>query len=207
MLLIRFTPPGRKPPPAPSPSGWAVRERTQANKDRAVSYAACRALTDLFKEREEIEVFDGLMARLHLDPADTSLDPATPGGVGNAAAKAVLDFRHHDGSNQLGDYWGSSGTPYSDSTAFRTANTPERVADPDHWQPLRVLNKWGAYDRQKFVCPQWAKVTPFALTRCDQFRPEMRPATTTSPRFRAQAQQILDDSAHVTDRQKMIAEY
>lgn len=182
-------------------------ERTEDNKNKAISYAAYRALTDLFKEREEMEVFNGLMDTLHCNPDDTSTDTATPSGIGNVAAQAVLDFRHHDGANQLGDYWGSTGAPYSDYTAYRTANTPQHVADPDHWQPLRVLNKWGGYDSQKFVCPQWAKVTPFALTRCDQFRPEMHPATLSSPRYRAQAEQILDLSAHLTDRQKMIAEY
>ena len=182
-------------------------ERTPANKDKAISYAAYRALSDLFKEREETEVFDGLMARLHYDPANMSTDTTTPSGIGNAAAQAVLDFRHHDGSNQLGDYWGSTGGPYSDYTNYRPVNTVETVSNPSHWQPLRVRNIWGGYDRQKCVCPQWTHVMPFALTRCDEFRPVLRPATIDSPRFRAQAEEILRFGAHLTDRQKVIADY
>src|SRR5438046_768401 len=37
-------------------------------------------------------------------PASSSDKAATPAAVGNLAAKAVLDFRHNDGSNQLNGY-------------------------------------------------------------------------------------------------------
>ena len=63
--------------------------------------------------------------------------------------QAVLEFRHHDGANQLGDEPGGlPGVPYSDYTGFQPANesmdlTAEfdlsTVHDPDRWQPLRYF--------------------------------------------------------------------
>ena len=183
-------------------------ERTLENKNKAISYAAYRALTDLFKEREEMAVFNGLMAQLGYDPNDETTDPTTAAGIGNVAAQAVLTFRHHDGSNQLGDAWGSDGSPYSDYTNRTEPNTVETLSDPNCWQPLRVLNIWGGYDRQRFVCPQWSRVIPFALDRSDQFRPTMRPAKLTdTARFRAQADELVHISASLTDQQKAVAEY
>ena len=40
------------------------------------------------------------MIAFGLDPDDTSLDPTTPVGIGNLAAKAVIEARLTDGSNQ-----------------------------------------------------------------------------------------------------------
>ena len=50
-------------------------ERTQGNKEQAVSYAAYRALLDLYPSRRES--FDSLMVSLGYDPANTSTDAAT----------------------------------------------------------------------------------------------------------------------------------
>jgi len=77
-------------------------ERTLANKDRAISYAAYRALMDLFPSDSD-SVFKPLMKQLGYDPNDHSTDIETPTGIGNVACGAVLEFRHHDKSNQLGD--------------------------------------------------------------------------------------------------------
>jgi len=43
------------------------------------------------------------MQQLGYDPDDISTDIETPVGIGNVACGAVLEFRHHDKSNQLGD--------------------------------------------------------------------------------------------------------
>ena len=59
-------------------------EATNENKKRAVSFAAYRALNDLFPSVPEI--FDGLMQQLGFDAADASADITTPTGIGNTAA-------------------------------------------------------------------------------------------------------------------------
>ena len=158
-------------------------ERTLVNKERAVSVAAYRALVDLFPSEQA--VFDGLMQQLSLDPADQSTDARTAVGIGNVAAAAVLASRHHDGSNQLGDL---APGPYSDYTGYQPVNSPDKVNDPNRWQPLRVLDSKGEATTQQFVAPQWGLVTPFALTSGAQFVPRQCrtsiPAPATSSRRR-----------------------
>src|SRR5215208_1648725 len=56
-------------------------ERNDAYKSQAVSYAAYRALLNLFPTRASD--FRGLMSAMGYDPDDASTDPASPTGVGN----------------------------------------------------------------------------------------------------------------------------
>ena len=179
-------------------------ERTEANKEKAVSFAAYRALLDLFPQASEKPLFDGTMTSLGYDPADTSLDAATPSGVGSLAATAVLRFRHTDGSNQLGDLHPG---PYTDYSGYVPVNTPTQINDPNHWQPLRVSNGMGGTVDQKYITPFWGQVTPFALSSGAQFRPAQGPAPYGSARYRQQALQIIHYSALLNDQQKVIAEY
>jgi hypothetical protein len=54
-------------------------ERTMAAKQKAISYAAYRALVDLFPA--QVASFGALMAALGYDPADTSAGPTRPGSA------------------------------------------------------------------------------------------------------------------------------
>jgi hypothetical protein len=193
-----------------------VRERTAANKRKTISYAAYRAAVDLFPA-DTTTVFDPLMVRLGYDPSNRSTDVTTPTGIGNVACKAVLDFRHHDGSNQLGDTAGGTpGVPYSDYTGYTPANKPmdirvpfdpSTVTHPNKWQPLTYVDGSGKLVTQKFVGAQWDNVVPFALTSASQFRSATGPAKIGSSGFIEQARELLNLSANLTDEQKMIAEY
>lgn len=178
-------------------------ERTLANKDEAISYAAYRTLTDLFPTQKT--QFDNLITSLGYNPTNSSTDITTAIGIGNVAAQALLDFRHHDGSNQLGDLHPGA---YSDYTGYQSVNTPDTINNPDRWQPLRISDGKGGFVEQKFLTPQWGKVTPFALTSGSQFRPPAPKTLESDPDgFKQQAEQVLDYSANLTDRQKVIAEY
>ncbi len=161
---------------------------------QAVSFAAYLALVDLFPS--EITVFNNLMSSLGYDPADTSTNTSTPSGVGNVAAQAVLNYRHQDGSNQLGNAPGSSG-PYSDYTGY----TPT-LGNVDHWQPLPLP----AGGTQKFLTPQWGQVKPFALASASQFRPA-GPYLSSQSSFTDQVNAALQLSAGLNDTSKMTAEY
>lgn len=179
-------------------------ERTPENKREAISYAAYRALVDVFPE--QVARFDARMQGLGFDPADTGQDLSTPTGVGNIAAAAVLEFRHRDGANQLGDL-GPTGLPYSDYTGYRPVNTPDDIVDPNRWQPLRHPNRDGtATIEQRFLAPHWDRVIPFALSSADQLRPPP-PEIFPHGRYRHQAQELIRMSAGLTDREKMIIEY
>jgi hypothetical protein len=64
-------------------------ERTVANKERAISYATYRALSDVLPVDTE-SVYKPLMKELGYDPNDASTDIETPTGIGNVACAAVL---------------------------------------------------------------------------------------------------------------------
>jgi hypothetical protein len=113
-------------------------------------------------------------------------------------AKAVLDYRHADGANQLGDLNG--GAPYSDYTGYKPVNDWNKVSDVYHWQPLCVPTPpKGATSCsgtvQTFATPQWGKVTPFALTKPDQFGPPPldRSQLPTEAKDLVEEQTALDD--------------
>jgi uncharacterized protein DUF6851/vanadium-dependent haloperoxidase-like protein len=149
------------------------------------------------------------MTDLGYDPVDASTDPTTPQGVGNLAAQAVLDFRHRDGANQLGDQpGGTPGVRYSDWTGYTPVNTWDQVNDPYRWQPLCVptpppdATSCGG-TVQRFATPQWGRVTPFALTSPSQFAPP----TMNRATLPEDAKQLVDIQAKLTDLQKTIAYY
>jgi hypothetical protein len=179
----------------------AKEERTLANKEKAVSFAAYRALADLFPSQRIIRL-DPLMDRLGFDPSDLSRDLQTPSGIGNAACSAVLDFRHRDGANQLGDL--HPGT-YSDYSGFTPANTSQMLRDPNRWQPLLVNGS-----SQVWSLPQWCMVKPFALASGASLRNlalSDGPYLWPTERYWKQALDVVDLSAQLGDRQKAIAEY
>jgi hypothetical protein len=191
------------------------RERTLAAVTQAISYAAYRAAVDLFPA-SIASVFDPLMLSLGYDGAHRSTDTSTPTGVGNVAAQAVLDLRHRDGANQLGDQPGGiPGVPYSDYTGYTAVNDPmdtrspfdpATVHDPSAWQPLRYIDAGGHLAAPGFLGAQWQRVIPFAVAP-GSLRSSTGPAKYGSADYRAQARALLDLSAGLTDEQKMIAEY
>jgi len=195
----------RRPPP----------ERTLPNRSRAVSFAAYRAAVDLFPASIPT-VFDPVMRSLGYDSADLSRDPSNPTGIGNVAAAAVLDARHQDGANQLGDApSGAAGVPYSDYTGYVPVNEPmdirapfdpATVRDVNAWQPLRYVDGSGNVVTQPFVGAQWQKVTTFAGSQ-GTLRSSTGPARYGSAEFLDQARDLLDLSASLADEQMVIAEY
>jgi hypothetical protein len=181
-------------------------EYTANYKSMAMSYAAYRVLLDLFPTNPVD--FAGFMRALGYDPTDTSTDVTTPQGIGNTVAKAVLDFRHQDGANQLGDYNG--GAPYSDWTGYKPVNDWNRVSDVYHWQPLCVplpppdaSSCSGSSTVQKFATPQWGKVTLFALSKPDQFGPPLMDRS----QLPTEAKDLVNTQADLDDLEKTIAYY
>ena len=195
--------------------GQPHRLRTLENKQEAISFAAYRAAADLFA-LDDATVFRPLMVSLGYDPDNTTTDTSTPAGVGNTACAAVLEFRHGDGSNQLGTL-STSGVPYSDYTGYEPMNPPSTVpvnpstiVDPNRWQPLQYTDATGAFVTQPFLGAQWNQVKPFALRSDDQFRKELGlfgPAQFGSSAYLEEAEELIQFTANLTDEQKMIAEY
>ena len=192
-----------------------AKERTLSNREEAVSFAAYRAAVDLLPGSTS-NVFNPLMESLGYDPSNETTDVTQAAGIGNIACRAVLDFRHRDGANQLGDQPGGQNTPYSDYTSYAPANEPmdltaevdpSTIHDPSRWQPLTYVNATGQKVTPKFLVPHWNRVTPFALRSPAQLRDPVGPARVGSDEFEEQAAEVLALSANLTDRHKMISEY
>lgn len=184
-----------------------IKEHTDANKHKAISYAAYTALVDLFPTQKA--QFDAKMAALNY-PLDVSFRHSDrPAIVGRIAAQAVIEYRHRDGANQLGNMT-PGGAPYSDYTGYAPVNTVDNIVDANRWQPLDVPGNLGCHGMssvQIFCTPHWYKVTPFALRSADQFRPVHGPAKVDQQKYRDQAWEIVQSTAALDDTTKAIAEY
>lgn len=179
-------------------------ERTDANKAKAIGYATYRALLYLFPEDEKWIAAEA--RKRGVDPAITSIDPATPAGVGNAAAAALIEYRRTDGANHHGDEVGSDGKPYSDWTYYRCRNTPDNLVDPDCWQPIPFDDGKGGTVIVGFLTPHWYRVKPFALERSDLFRPGPYPKCGTD-QLKKELDEVLKFNSTLTPEQKAIVEF
>jgi hypothetical protein len=167
-------------------------ERTLANKNKAISFAAYTALVDLFPARKA----DFAQQMVALYGEDWASDTSAPVKVGNIAAQAVIDYRHADGSNQLNGY--------ADTTGYKPVNTGDTVVDPWRWQPLRV--PLGTGPQQLATTPQWSKVKGFALKSPNQFTTP-GPDKLMSGFDPKHVDNLLALTSNLTDRQKVTAEY
>lgn len=179
-------------------------ERTLANKEKAIAQAAYRAL--LFVYPEDHEWIRGQLRAAGLDPDNASTDPRTPEGVGNAAAKVVIGYRRHDGSNQLGDDPKGNGKPYSDTSGYKPLDATARDFDWNRWQPIAFADGKGGTVTPGFLTPHWGQVKPVMLDRGDQFRPPAPPAW-GSDRLKADIEEAARVNANLTLQQKAIVEF
>ena len=179
-------------------------ERTDANKAKAIAYATYRAL--LFVHPEDAAWIRAEMERMGHDPDDATTDPTTPQGIGNLAARAVADYRKHDGANQFGDEVGSNGTPYSDYTHYAPVNPGPEVHDPDRWQPIPFSDAKGGTFSPGFLTPHWYRVKPLVLERSDLFRPPPPPKV-GSPQMKKEVDEVIDLNASLSMEQRAIVEF
>ena len=181
-------------------------EHTLSNKQTAISYASFHAL--LFVYPESKDWLTEQMRALGYNPNPVVTMPGTPENVGITAARAVIEFRRHDGANQLGDEAGGLGVEYGDYTFYQPVNPPDRIVDPDRWQPIEFTMPDGSKQTPGFLTPHWYRVAPFALVRSDQFRPEPPPKTTTDDaRLKAETETVLRYNASLTNEQKAVVEF
>lgn len=173
-------------------------ERTIDRKEKAMATAMHRALAWLYPEDKDW--IDGQMKAAGYDPGDASVDPATPQGVGNLAAAALIDYRKNDGANQLG------ARPYADTTGYQPKNPPDKIFDPDRWQQIPFDDGKGGTVYVNFLTPHWYKVKPFALERSDQFRPGPFPKVGTE-QLRKEVDECIAFNGNLTVEQKAIVEF
>lgn len=189
-------------------TGGALRrpaaERTEENKRKAMAYAAYRTTRDQYPLTTTN--ITKLMATWGYDVADLSMDLSSPVGIGNYAAKKILEARHHDGSNQLGDEVGSNGKPYSDYTFYAPVNTVTEIRDADRWQQISFDDGKGGKVTPNFLAAHWYRVKPFGLESSAQFRPPPPPKV-GSEQLKKEVDECIAFNATLTPEQKAVVEF
>lgn len=208
---------------------------TLINKNTAYAYAAYRILSQPLLSQFWQANFDAMMAEFGLDPNNTSTDTSTPIGLGNFIGNAVKDFMNNDGMNANGELskdpsqgtaWG---VPYSDYTHYSPRQTTYELTDPNHFQPTlenrigangpfqgaaRFFGNSGLNVVQNYATPQMRFTKPFAFRSPKSMMNDFPQVTAkyggNIARHNAYLQQaaaVLNQSAHLTDQDKLEAEF
>ncbi|GAB5555613.1 MAG: vanadium-dependent haloperoxidase [Saprospiraceae bacterium] len=180
------------------------RERTLAAKEKAISYAAYRTLSEYYYSDQDH--FAAFMQELGYDPTEDTMDPNTPEGIGNLAAKAVIDARKGDGANQYGEEGNSDGQAYFNYTGYEPVNSADENIDANRWQPKYFSDGQGGQFAPGCLTPFWDKVAPIALQSGDQFRPGPPPML-GSEQLKEEVQEVIELQAGLTDYQKALVEF
>ncbi|MGB3146101.1 MAG: vanadium-dependent haloperoxidase [Maribacter sp.] len=179
-------------------------EQTLSNKEIAISYAAYRAMNEYYYSDKEL--FTDFMKELGLDPTNETLDPNTPEGIGNLAAKAVIEARKGDGANQYGEEDMKNHQPYFDYTNYAPVNSADENVDPNRWQPKYFSDGKGGKFAPGCLTPYWDKVKPISLKSGDQFRPGPPPLI-GSEQLEKEVKEVVEMQANLTDYQKALVEF
>lgn len=179
-------------------------ERTLKNKEIAISYAAYRAMSEYFYS--DTTLFKNFMVELGLDPNNKSLDANTPEGIGNLAAKTLIEARKNDGSNQYGEMPGSNGQPFFNYTGYEPVNSADKNVEINRWQPKYFADGQGGKFAPKCLTPYWGKVKPMTLKSADQFRPEAPPLV-GSEQLAKEVAEVVDLQSKLTNEQKALVEF
>ncbi|MBK9729468.1 MAG: vanadium-dependent haloperoxidase [Saprospiraceae bacterium] len=181
-----------------------VAERTNKNKEIAISFAMLRVLQDIYPEDKAF--FLEHFKKMGFNPNNTTTDKTKPEGIGNLVAAAILKERHHDGANQLGDEIGGNGKPYTDYTYYTPMNTYKNVINPDKWHPLPFVDGKGDTFLVNFLTPHWYRVKPFGLKNSSQFRAPEYPKV-GSDQLKKEVDEVIDFNANLDHTRKSIIEF
>tara|TARA_R110002051_G_scaffold48308_2_gene95372 strand:- start:124961 stop:126415 length:1455 start_codon:yes stop_codon:yes gene_type:complete len=181
-----------------------LEEHTLSNKEIAISYAAFGTMKEYYYS--DTDMFREFMVELGLDPDNISLDPSTPEGIGNLAAKATIEARKNDGSNQYGKVEGSNGVPYFDYTNYSPVNSADESTDINRWQPKYFSDGKGGQYAPGCLTPYWQKVTPITMTSADQFRPGPPPMV-GSEQLRLEVKEVIELQANLSGEDVALVEF
>ncbi|MFK7814604.1 MAG: DUF6851 domain-containing protein, partial [Maribacter sp.] len=180
-------------------------EHTLKNKEIAISYAALRTMQEYYYS--DSALFETFMKdELGLDPNDTSMDKSTAVGIGNLAAKAVIEARKNDGANQYGEEEGSNGEAYFDYVGYEPVNSADKNVDINRWQPKYFSDGKGGQFAPTCLTPYWDKVQPLALKSGDQFRPGPPPLV-GSEQLKKEVAEVVELQANLTGEERALVEF
>lgn len=179
-------------------------ERTLKNKEEAISYAAYRTMMEYYYS--DSTMLRKVMTEFGYDPDNMSMDPTTPAGIGNLAARAVIEQRMNDGSNQTGTMPGCNGLPYSDYTGYQPVNTADDLTELKRWQPKYFADGKGGRFAPGCLTPHWNMVKPLLLDSANQFRPKPPPEI-GSEQLQKEVLEVIEMQAKLTDEEKALVEF
>lgn len=180
------------------------KERSLKSKEIAISYAAYRTMMEYYAH--DSARLTQKMKAFGFNPDDHSIDPSTPVGIGNLAAKSIIEARMNDGSNQTGAMAATHGSPYSDYTGYKPVNSPDTLKDLLHWQPKYFANGKGGKFAPGCLTPHWNKVDPLLLDSANQFRPAA-PPTLGSEQLMREVNEVVMLQGNLTNEQKALIEF
>jgi hypothetical protein len=189
-----------------------------ANKSKAISFAAYNTLVDLFPYRQS--VYADQMEDLYGEA--WASDMSAPVKVGNNAAQAVIKYRHGDGSNQAPPNTDNKVTypcTPAGSTSPCSYKGPTRQwwepTDPWHWQPLCVPltatckppDTNPGPPQQAPLTPQWGNIKPFASLTALLYKIPPPPKTTPDIDAALADGDLSGPDSASSERKKVTAEY
>ncbi|MBR9833487.1 vanadium-dependent haloperoxidase [bacterium] len=160
---------------------------TEAMINEAISYAAYRILVqkhiEISGKRRSIDIIDSTFTALGYDIGYTSTNYKNGRGaaLGNYIAESYIAYGATDGSFEEADYEDFSFQPVNGSYNLNSSGN-KNLEFKNRWQPIMpndyikkkgvdsTLSDWNlriADVEDAFLTPQWANVTPFALTSAD----------------------------------------
>ncbi|MGW0885808.1 DUF6851 domain-containing protein [Streptomyces sp. NPDC002671] len=203
-------------------SRFKRRPSSESATNRNMNTAAIHATYQVWKRVLPMKMAGvrAMMTSMGLNPDDESQDPTTPVGIANLSAKAVWEALKNDGMNFLGYADGRkyNPRPWSDYTGYEPVNTAFELTHPTRWQPLlgphngRRLGgghgDMGIYVVQHMVTPHLRKVKAHIFSDPSKFDLSAPKHTNNahSRDYKRSVDEILEASASLTDRQKMLAE-
>jgi hypothetical protein len=145
----------------------------ESYRNKAISFAAYRVLVQRYalspNAGTSLNRFNALMLLLGYDKNYTSINYTNndPADLGNYIAQKVIEMGLADGARQAQNYQYLDYLPVNTALTM-TAASNTTMTDPNRWQPLNIT---GAFDQngnpipalQRFVCPEWGRVLPFAM--------------------------------------------
>lgn len=157
----------------PTSRGYLVNEKTSApgandaDRDRAISYAAYGLLTHRFTNSpagtDALNRFDGVMNARGYDTSITTTQGDSAAALGNRIAQTYIQQGFRDGANEANDYIDTVGYVASNPPLVVSSSTIE-LDNPNRWQPLTVEMN-GQDKTQSFLTPHWGGVQTFAAER------------------------------------------
>ena len=185
------------------------KERTIRNKNIAIAYSSLRVLNIMLPNYAN--VWYNTILNVSLNPNDSSIDLNTPIGIGNYAAKSVLNFRLSDGMNQNGDFFGNNYNKryYEDYIDYVPKNNHVVLNYPNNWQPYAENHGNGLFRAQIHAFPQYGSVKSYSITNKSSYECPIpfKSKIENFEEYKNQADKVILYSYNLNDTMKMLSEY